>query len=100
MDFCRKHGLPFRNLGFDSVDGKTTSLEKFTGTGSWLDKTFNYIGSIKDAESGEVLFHPGEYDPSSPTTLNREREIDVIKVRRVAQYAKDLSVSLVGFKEI
>ncbi len=100
MKFCIEQNLPFRNWDFVKLGGVTTTREMFSGTGTWLDEIYNYVTKIKDGESAEILFHPGEYDKDSSSSLNREREIDVIKARYVTQYAKDLNIELINFKNL
>ncbi len=58
---------------------------------------------IKKFENGkiyEIIFHIGVYDPVSKSTLNRERELDIIKLQNVYQWIKEEKMILVNYKDL
>lgn len=48
----------------------------------------------------EIIFHIGVYDPDSKSTLNRERELDIIKLQSVHQWIKEKKMIIVNYKNL
>jgi predicted glycoside hydrolase/deacetylase ChbG (UPF0249 family) len=46
----------------------------------------------------EIVFHIGTYDPNSSSTLNRERELDALKLIRVNQLIKQKRLAVTNYK--
>jgi len=97
MQYATEKNMPYRNNGMKFEGGKTTSAERFSAIANWLDKVFLYIDSLQDRDSGEIVLHPGRYDPDCKTSLNHEREIDTLKAKRIREYADSEGVVCVIF---
>jgi len=101
MKFCIQKGLSYRNHGFPSGSASlTTTHEAISGTSESLDSIIRSILTFKEGDSGEVLFHPGHYDAHSISSLNYEREVDVLKARLFATFCRENNIDLVSYKNL
>lgn len=97
--FCLENNLPHRNQG-DGSGGVTTTNKVIAGTRFNFDGLKELITNFKDGESNEILFHPGEYDPESKSSLNKERELDFENVIKINPLLKENNVELISFLDL
>ncbi len=90
LKFAKECDLPMNNdadykiVDFSGV--KTTTQPLLIGTFITFDEIKRYVKSMKDGETYEILFHPGEYDPKCPSSLNAERKNDYEKVLKLKEF--------------
>lgn len=64
----------------------TTSQPLFVGTKHTFGEIREYFEKMEDGKAYEVLFHPGEYDPSSTSSLNAERDEDYKNILKLQEF--------------
>lgn len=101
--FCNKRNVKFRNI--DNIkSGNTTSLRCINGTTLSLEELeieiTNISQSLNKNESVEILFHPGKFDINSKSSLNKEREDDVLKIILLQPILQKLDFVLINFGEL
>ncbi len=100
--FALEHGLKVRNTLKDFKHEPITTTEKvLTGTYLSYDKLANLIEGLRDGESYELVFHPGDYDPNSKSSLNRERRDDYENIVRLqALLAKHTNIKNISYNDL
>lgn len=100
MEFCKEKNLSCRNHKIDVFDIVTTQNEVINGTGMSFDEIKRTFEDFKDGESYEILFHPGSYDPNCKSSLNRERELDVKKIKEIIPLLKENNIKLINYIDL
>jgi predicted glycoside hydrolase/deacetylase ChbG (UPF0249 family) len=100
IKFATEKNLPFRNHGFDSENGATTTKESVGAIHNSLDEIIKWLESFNDNDSGELVLHPGKFDPDCITSLNYEREVDCTKATIVKKYCDDNSIEIINFSKL
>ena len=98
-EFCRVRNLPARN-NMDTHDIKTTLNRARNGTKMNVGELKQWIENLTDNESYEIVFHPGTYDPESKSSLNKERENDVLKIKEINPLLKQHHIQLISFFDL
>ncbi len=96
-DFCKSRGIPFRNHGNGFEGLKTTDKKYFFGSTPDFSAIDQWLKELRDNEVNELVFHPGRYDPDCPSSLNRDREIDIDHIVRINDHLGDYNIDLVSF---
>lgn len=100
IDFCREHNLPCRNHKIEMAGVVTTKNEVVSGTKLSFEELKKTIENFRDGESYEILFHPGTYDPDSKSALNREREFDVQKIKKINPLLIENDIKLISYIDL
>lgn len=100
MAFCKEKNIPCRNNNIDSVNVIKTLNEVLNGTKMNFDELKNLIENLKDGESYEILFHPGIYDPNCKSSLNKQREEDVKKIKAINPFLKENNIKLISYIDL
>jgi predicted glycoside hydrolase/deacetylase ChbG (UPF0249 family) len=102
MKFCKKEKVPCRNHEIETgVTGVIqTDNPVFSGTRKVFRELQLILEDLKEEESYEVLFHPGNYDPKCESNLNREREFDIKKIEDLNLLLKENDIKLVSFNDL
>lgn len=100
IEFANEKNLPFRNHGFDSKNGTTTTKESIGAIHNSLDKIIKWLETFTDNDSGELVLHPGVFDPDCKTSLNYEREVDCIKAKAVKKYCESNNIKIITFSDL
>jgi predicted glycoside hydrolase/deacetylase ChbG (UPF0249 family) len=99
-DFCRKNNLPLRNSGVLHEGIKTTSGEAFFGSISDFNKIEDWIKTLEDDKYYEILFHPGKFDPSCKSSLNKDRERDVEHIKNLNSILEKNNIKVVSYLDL
>lgn len=99
-DFCRQKKLPCRNKGGCISYSQTTSSPAFHGTVDDFTTIENWMKTLKDGHSYEILFHPGIYDPACSSSLNKKREVDVAHILKLHTLLKKYKITLVSYRDL
>ncbi|MFH1889991.1 MAG: ChbG/HpnK family deacetylase [Candidatus Kuenenbacteria bacterium] len=98
--FCREHGLPkrYHEVPYDGVvstDGPAFfgSVEKFADIEQW-------ISTLKGDHFFEILFHPGQYDPNCQSSLNKDRERDVIHIQQLNSILSKYNITSASYLDL
>jgi len=100
LKFCLEHNLPCRNHGFKLEGVIQTQHEVISGTKLDFVALRDQIEKFNDDESYEILFHPGYYDRDCPSSLNKERELDVRKIEQLNPFFKIYGIKLINYLEL
>ena len=99
-EFCKKNKLPLRNSGVLHEGIKTTSTEAFFGSISDFDKIREWIKTIEDGKYYEILFHPGKFDSSCKSSLNKDRERDVEHIKNLNRILQENNIKVVSYLDL
>ncbi len=83
LEFAHEQNLPMNNdpdYGISNFHGVKTTEPLIIGTPLSLDELEARIKRMEKGKTYEIIFHPGEYDPGCPSSLNAERKKDYDKV--------------------
>ncbi len=87
--FAEQYNLSVRNSGIKTTAKQTTypafECPKCLMT---LDIVMEFIQKMEDGYSYELVSHPGEYDPNSKSSLNKERKNDYETLIKLQEYLK------------
>ena len=100
LNFCLAHNLPCRNHRFSLPGVIQTQNEVINGTKLDFVALRNEFEKFKDDESYEILFHPGYYDHDCPSSLNKERELDVRKIEQIYPFLKICDIRLINYLDL
>lgn len=101
--FCRKNNLPLRNMRNSGAlhEGiKTTSSEAFFGSIADFAKIEEWIKTFEDEKYYELLFHPGKFDPSCKSSLNKDRERDVEHIKNLNNILEENNIKVVSYLDL
>ncbi len=88
----RKYPLTTKAVASPTLSILATSVEK--------EELERRIKNFEGNQIYEIIFHIGVYDPDSKSTLNRERELDIIKLQNVYQWIKEERMIIVNYKNL
>ena len=96
-EFCRKNNLPLRNSGVLHEGIKTTSTEAFFGSIADFGKIKEWIKTFEDQKYFEILFHPGKFDSSCKSSLNKDRERDIEHIKNLNNILEEDNIEVVSY---
>jgi len=99
-EFCRKNNLPLRNSGVLHEGIKTTSAEAFFGSIADFEKIKEWIKTFEDGKYYEILFHPGKFDSSCKSSLNKDRERDVEHIKNLNGILDENNIKVVSYLDL
>jgi len=87
--FAREHNLPARNR-MAGMTAKHTTYPAFLcqDITMELDAVIDFLKSVKEGSSCELITHPGDYDPDCKSSRNRERRIDYDSIIKLQDFLK------------
>lgn len=98
--FCKEQELPFRNHGLDFPGVKMPAEKYFFGTIADFDPIDEWLKKLESERFYELVLHPGLYDPSCPSSLNKERERDLDHIDYIYRNLERYQIKLVNFKDL
>ena len=99
-EFCKKNNLPLRNSGVLHESIKTTSAEAFFGSIADFNKIEEWIKTFEDDKYYEILFHPGKFDSSCKSSLNKDRERDVEHIKNLNDILEENHIKVVSYLDL
>jgi chitin disaccharide deacetylase len=99
-EFCRKNSLPLRSSGVLHEEIKTTSAEAFFGSIADFEKITEWIKTFEDEKYYEILFHPGKFDSSCKSSLNKDRERDVEHIKNLNKILDENNIKVVSYLDL
>ena len=99
-EFCRKNNLPLRNSGVLHEGIKTTFTEAFFGSIADFTKIEEWIKIFEDEKYYEIFFHPGRFDPSCKSSLNKDRERDIEHSKNLNNILKENNIKVVSYLDL
>ena len=100
VEFCRENNLPLRNSGVLHEGIKTTSAEAFFGSIADFEKIREWIKTFEDGKYYEILFHPGKFDSSCKSSLNKDREREVEHIKNLNDILKENNIKVVSYLDL
>jgi predicted glycoside hydrolase/deacetylase ChbG (UPF0249 family) len=95
--YCKINNFFCRNIKLNSKDFFTTDNEVLSGTNKSFEELQKYLEKLKENESYEILFHPGNYDPDCKSSLNKERELDNEKIKFINTLLEKNNIKLISY---
>jgi predicted glycoside hydrolase/deacetylase ChbG (UPF0249 family) len=95
--FCIKMKVPFRKYVETSLPVKSpnyTLNASFTG----IDEVIERIHLLQTNEKLEIVFHIGSHDGAIISSLNKERENDLQKLKSVYTEVRNKGIGLINYK--
>ena len=99
-DFCRDKKIPCRNKGGDIDYFKTTDSPSFHGSIDDFNKIVEWIKTLEDEKYYEILFHPGKFDSSCKSSLNKDRERDVEHIKNLNKILEENNIKVVSYLDL
>ena len=65
-----------------------------------LKKIVEWIKTFEDEKYYEILFHPGKYDPSCKSSLNKDRERDVEHIKKLNAILEENNIKVVSYLDL
>ncbi len=100
VDFCKEKKVPCRNKGGTNKYWKTTDAPAFHGTRGNFEDIENWIKKLEEGKWYEILFHPGMYDPSCKSSLNKEREQDNKHILKLHSIMKKYNIKVASYYDL
>ncbi len=100
VEFCKKNNLSLRDSGVLHEDIKTTFAEAFFGSIADFTKIEEWIKTFEDGKYYEILFHPGKFDPSCKSSLNKDRERDVEHIKNLNSILEKNNIKVVSYLDL
>jgi predicted glycoside hydrolase/deacetylase ChbG (UPF0249 family) len=98
--FAKQMKLCCRNHGDAYTGAKTTNGEVFFGTVTDFSDIEDWLATLNDKESYEILFHPGKYDKDCKSSINKEREQDTKNILKLNKILKKLNIKKISWLEL
>jgi len=98
--FCRKNNLPLRNSGMLHEGIKTTSVAAFFGSIADFDKIKEWIKTFEDKKYYEILFHPGKFDSSCKSSLNKDRARDFEHIKNLNKILENNNIKVISYLDL
>jgi len=100
VQFAKEHNLSFAHHNIDTEGGVSTTKQSIGAIHTSTDKIVTWLESFENDDSGELVLHPGKYDPNCKTSLNYEREVDVVKARLIKKYCVANDIDIISFSDL
>ena len=98
-NFCLLKNVSFRKYTETSVQVKCPD-NTFIASYMDLDDVLEQLDIVKQGECFEIVFHIGAFDETVSSTLNREREDDLVKLMSVRREMDNKGIKLINYKMI
>lgn len=96
-EFCNAKHIAFRKYPSTTCLVASPSLSVIA-TKMDIDSIEKTIDDFKGGNIYEIIFHIGTYDPNSKSKLNKERELDIIKLIQVHKIINQKKLALTNYK--
>lgn len=97
MKYCSKNNIPCRNHGIKGPKTITTAEPFFDTMYVDFDKILNWAKSLADNKIYGIFFHPGDYDPDSKSSYNKERETDNKNLVKLCSMLESLDIKPISY---
>lgn len=94
----KKLNIPVRNMGQVSKN-KRTNEPCFSTLNKSFEEIKKYIDTL-DSGDYEIFFHPGYFDPKSPSSYNKEREADTQNAIQTANYLETKRILNISYLDL
>ncbi|WP_281638011.1 ChbG/HpnK family deacetylase [Flavobacterium marginilacus] len=98
-EFCLQKKVNFRKYIENTVNVKSPK-ESFIASYSEWDDIKERLNTLDTNSIYELVFHIGIFDPTSKSSLNKERELDIQKLKLIHQYLVNKNISVANYKDI
>ncbi len=95
-NFCIENKLPCRNSG--KYDSRVIMTRNSVINGTELDEI--NLEEFEDDNIYEILYHPGTYDKDCISTLNKDRELDVEKIKVINFKLEENEIKLISYLDL
>lgn len=99
ISFSKQKNIPCKNLGIEPFTKFMTKEIIFDGTKKEINEIEKWLSTLKDNEYYTIIFHPGEFDPNSKSSLNKERESDAENIIKLNEFLSKYNVKLISYSD-
>ena len=99
INFSKQKNIPCKNLGIEPFTKFMTKKIIFEGTKKEINEIENWLSTLKDDEYYTIIFHPGEFDPDSKSSLNKERESDAENIIKLNKLLLKHNIKLISYSD-
>jgi chitin disaccharide deacetylase len=97
--FCYDQQIATRNHGIHHK-AKTTNGIVFFATHKSVSEIKTWINELVNDQVFEILFHPGYFDETIGSSLNRDREQDIANIKALNEYIKGIDLKKVSYQDL
>ena len=97
---CKKYDVPCRFVSRDCEYQYVTDYPAINGSDISVDDIENTLANMEDGKIYEILFHPGTYDHDCKSSLNKDRELDIVKIHKINELAEKYDISIISFADV
>jgi predicted glycoside hydrolase/deacetylase ChbG (UPF0249 family) len=98
--FCLENDLPCRKFNSSLGNIRTTDNKVINGSCIEMGDFNELLEGLDDNNSYEILFHPGTYDENCKSSLNRDRELDIEKIKFICSTLEIFGIKLINFNNL
>ncbi|HOZ82811.1 MAG: ChbG/HpnK family deacetylase [Bacteroidia bacterium] len=98
-EFCLQKRVRFRKYKETTVNVSSPE-SSLTATFKELGAIKEWIANFKTNSTYELVFHIGSFDPDSKSSLNKDRELDIEKLKHVHEFISDKNISITNYKSL
>jgi len=95
--FATENNIPMAMRHTGTNTKTATTVASISAIDNSADKLVAWAQAFNSDDIGEVILHPGSYDPDSASSLNYDRAVDVTKARILKEYFDANNISVVPF---
>lgn len=97
---CLENDLPCRRISSSLGNVRTTDKKYINGSEFDIDDFNEILEELEENNSYEILFHPGTYDPECLSSLNKDRELDIEKIKYINSTCEIFGIRLINFNNL
>jgi predicted glycoside hydrolase/deacetylase ChbG (UPF0249 family) len=98
--FCLENDIPCRKFNSSLGNVRTTDNKVINGSEIEIDDFNELLEELDDNNSYEILFHPGTFDSNCESSLNRDRELDIEKIKYIYSTLEIFGIKLINFNNL
>jgi predicted glycoside hydrolase/deacetylase ChbG (UPF0249 family) len=98
--FCLENDVPCRKFNSSLGNVRTTEKKAINGSEIELDDFNELLQELDDNNSYEIIFRPGTYDSECNSSLNKDRELDIEKIKYINSTLEIFDIKLINFNNL
>ena len=97
--FCNLKAVPFRKYAKTKINVRSPD-NSITATRLNIEELNKQIENLNDEQVYEFVFHIGAFDPNSKSSFNKERELDIEKLKFVIKKLANKNATIISYNDI
>lgn len=99
VDMANHLKIPLRNR-WNLLAERHTDGVRYIGSWQSTQQVEQWLTSLEDSKSYEIVFHPGIYDAACDSSLNADREKDIVMIHHIRTLFAKFQIDVVSTKTI